>query len=317
MAPPPSSSGRVIMRGLADPVVWLGPRGLYVITPSDNAPGEETVRLVEPSTGKLEATDRLPGLLVSWPHMVLSPGELWLTTQARTGKTSWVYDLVALGAGDLRLRHRVDLGEPAELGLAAAGGWVWVETTHYLAKVAPATGKVVGTVPLPATDTGDLASDQSGKTLVSVHWGDVLDLLNPSTGRTTASYQGVQGDGGYVAGVADGQVFVSSGIGHESSYQRFDTYGRKFYTIYGWGYGPDIVVSGNRFLYNVYTGYKAPVTAPNYCGATATGQPLAALPAAATPPRGKAVGYAAGTLYYLNTGAALDDLERTALAGCR
>jgi len=67
------------------------------------------------------------------------------------------------------------------------------------------------------------------------------------------------------AGIADGQVFTYTGIGQESSIQRFDITDRRFYDLYGWSYSPRLVVSGDRFLYNVHAGCttraKAPITA--------------------------------------------------------
>jgi hypothetical protein len=311
------------MRGLQGPVVWLGPDGLYVLTPSRRSPEQCTIRLVEPNTGKVEAEGQLPGLLSS-SHFVLSAGSLWVTTERRSGKASSTFELLALGQADLRLRHRLVLAQPAEDGLAAAGGWVWVEGRHSLLKVAPRTGRLEANVALPALTTGDpanygdLASDGAGTVLVSVHFGDVLDLLSPSTGAVLAHYQGEQGEGAGIAGIADGQVFTWTGVGQGSSYQRFHIADRKFHAVYGWGYDPLLVVSGDRFLFNIYAGYGAPAKAPNYCGLAATGQPLAALPDYADPPAGRAVGYGHGTLYYLSPSAGTtSDLDRVGLPGCR
>lgn len=317
-APPPTQAGRALARRLQGPVdVWLGPRGLYVITSPPGSSDDDTITLLGRRTGTVEARRRLPGVVVNWPHMVLSGGSLWVTVEG-PGKGAGAFDLLALDAADLRARHLLALSQPAELGLAAAGGWVWVETGHYLAKVAPGTGKLAGTVALPAPGTEDLASDGAGKVLASVHFGDGLDLLNPSTGTVIAHYQGAQGDGGHIAGIAEGQVFTYTGIGHGSSFQRFDIAHRRFYGVYGWGYGPQLVVSGDRFLFNIYAGYGARAEAPNYCGSTATGQPLAALPAQASPPQGRAVGYANGVLYYLTPAAGTSvDLDEVALPGCR
>jgi hypothetical protein len=313
------------MRGLQGPVIiWLGPDGLYVVTPSRRSPEQDTITLVGPSTGRVEAEGQLPGLVVNWSHMVLSAGSLWVTTERTTGKASSTFDLLALGQADLRLRHRLVLAQPAEDGLAAAGGWVWVEGRHSLLKVAPRTGRLEANVALPAPTTGDLAnygdlaSDGAGTVLVSVHFGDVLDLLNPSTGAVLSHYQGEQGEGAVIAGIADGQVFTWTGVGEESSYQRFDIAERKFHTVYGRGYDPLLVVSGGRFLFNAYAGYGARAKAPNYCGLAATGQPLAALPDYADPPAGRAVGYGHGTLYYLAPSAGTtSDLDRVGLPGCR
>ena len=208
------------MRGLQGPVIiWLGPDGLYVVTPSRRSPEQDTITLVGPSTGRVEAEGQLPGLVVNWSHMVLSAGSLWVTTERTTGKASSTFDLLALGQADLRLRHRLVLAQPAEDGLAAAGGWVWVEGRHSLLKVAPRTGRLEANVALPAPTTGDLAnygdlaSDGAGTVLVSVHFGDVLDLLNPSTGAVLSHYQGEQGEGAVIAGIADGQVFTWTGVG--------------------------------------------------------------------------------------------------------
>ena len=145
------------MRGLQGPVVWLGPDGLYVLTPSRRSPEQCTIRLVEPNTGKVEAEGQLPGLLSS-SHFVLSAGSLWVTTERRSGKASSTFELLALGQADLRLRHRLVLAQPAEDGLAAAGGWVWVEGRHSLLKVAPRTGRLEANVALPALTTGDPAN---------------------------------------------------------------------------------------------------------------------------------------------------------------
>jgi hypothetical protein len=313
----------VLVRGLSDPVVWLGPSGIYVITPSPSSPDEDTVTLVGPTTGNVKAEAQLPGLLVNWSHMVLSAGSLWVTTERPTGKASSIFDLVALGQADLRLRRRLVLAQPAEDGLAAAGGWVWVEGRRSLLKVGPRTGRLEADVALPAPTTGDLAGygdlagDGAGTVLASVHAGDVLDLLNPSTGAVLGHYQGEQGEGAGIAGIADGQVFTWTGLGQESSYQRFDIADRKFHPVYGRGYDPRLVVSGGRLLYNAYTGYGARAKAPNYCGLAATGQPLAALPDQATPPRGSAVAYAGGTLYYVTATGTTYDLDRAGLPGCR
>ena len=321
--PAPSRAGSVLMRGLQGPVVWLGPDGLYVVTPSRRSPEQDTIRLVVPTNGKVKAEAQLPGLLVNWSHMVLSAGSLWVTTERATGKVASTFDLLALGQADLRLRHRLVLAQPAEDGLAAAGGWVWVEGRHSLLKVAPRTGRLEANVPHPAPTTGDLASygdlasDGPGTVLASVHFGDVLDLLNPSTGAVVAHYQGSPG-GAEIAGIADGEVFTWMGLGQESSYQRFDIADRKFHPLYGWGYDPLLVVSGDRFLFNSYAGYGAHAKAPNYCGLAATGQPLAAIPDYADPPAGRAVGYGHGTLYYLTPSAGTtSDLDRVGLPGCR
>ena len=231
----------MLLRGLRDPTVWLGPSGIYVITPSSISPDEDTITLVRPSAGTVKAEGQLPGLLVNWSHMVLSAGSLWVTTERPTGKASSTFDLVALGQADLRLRHRLVLAQPAEDGLAAAGGWVWVEGRHSLLKVAPRTGRLEANVALPAPTTGelasygDLASNGAGTVLASVHFGDVLDLLNPSTGAVLAHYQGEQGEGAGIAGIADGQVFTWTGVGQESSYQRFDIADRKFHLSMGGG----------------------------------------------------------------------------------
>jgi hypothetical protein len=322
-APPPSQVGSVLMRGLHGPVVWLGPDGLYVVTPSGRSSEQDTIRLVEPNTGKVEAEGQLPGILNS-SHFVLSAGSLWVTTERPTGKASSTFDLLALGPADLRLRHRLVLAQPAEDGLAPAGGWVWVEGRRSLLKVAARTGRLEATVglPVPATgdqaNYGDLASNGAGTVLASVHFGDVLDLLNPSTGAVLAHYQGEQGEGAGIAGIADGQVFTWTGVGQESRYQRFDIAERKFHSVYGWGYDPLLVVSGDRFLFNVYAGDGAHAKAPNYCGLAATGQPLAALPDYARPPAGRAVGYGHGTLFYLTPAAATtSSLNRVGLPGCR
>jgi hypothetical protein len=315
--PAPSRAGSVLMRGLQVPIVWLGPGGLYVVTTSRGSPYEDTIRLVGPTTGRVEAREQLPGLVVNWSHFVLSAGNLWVVIERPNSKSSFTDDLLALGAADLHVRHRLVLPQPAELGLAAAGGWVWVEGARDLLKVASGTGRLESTVALPAPSSGDLASDRTGTVLASVHFGDVLDLLNPSTGAVLAHYQGEQGDGAEIAGIADGQVFTETGIGHGSSVQRFDIGDRKFHQVYGWGYSPRLVVSGDRFLFNVYAGYGARAKAPNYCGLAATGQPLATLPDQATPPEGSAVGYARGTLYYLTASGTTYDLDRVGLPGCR
>ena len=283
-----------------------------------------------PNTGNVKAEAQLPGLLVNWSHMVLSAGDLWVTTERTTGKASSTFDLLALGQDDLRLRHRLVLAQPAEDGLAAAGGWVWVEGRHSLLKVAPRSGRLAANVALPAPTTGDpanyrdlatygdLASDGAGTVLASVHFGDVLDLLNPSTGAVLGHYQGEQGEGAEIAGIADGQVFTWTGLGQESSYQRFDIAERKFHPVYGWGYDPLLVVSGDRILFNSYAGYGAGAKVPNYCGLAATGQPLAALPDYAGPPAGRAVGYGHGMLFYLApSGGTTSDLDRVGLPGCR
>ena len=323
-APPPTQAGTVLLRGLRDPTVWLGPSGIYVITPSSISPDEDTITLVRPSAGTVKAEAQLPGLLVNWSHMVLSAGSLWVTTERPTGKASSTFELVALGQADLRLRHRLVLAQPAGDGLAAAGGWVWVEGGRSLLKVAPRTGRLEANVALPAPTTaelasyGDLASNGAGTVLASVHFGDVLDLLNPSTGAVLAHYQGEQGEGAGIAGIADGQVFTWTGVGQESSYQRFDITDRKFHPLYGRGYDPLLVVSGDRFLFNAYAGYGARAKARNYCGLAATGQPLAALPDYADPPAGRPVGYGHGTLYYLAPSAGTTfDLDRVGLPGCR
>ena len=88
-APAPSQAGSVLMRGLQGPVIiWLGPDGLYVVTPSRRSPEQDTITLVGPSTGRVEAEGQLPGLVVNWSHMVLSAGSLWVTTERTTGKAS-------------------------------------------------------------------------------------------------------------------------------------------------------------------------------------------------------------------------------------
>ena len=282
--PAPPGPGKVLVRGLSDPVVWLGPSGIYVITPSPGSPDEDTITLVRPTTGNVEAEAQLPGLLVNWSHMVLSAGSLWVTTERPTGRASSTFDLVALGQADLRLRHRLVLAQPAEDGLAAAGGWVWVEGRRSLLKVGPRTGRLGADVALPAPATGDLAGygdlagDGAGTVLASVHAGDVLDLLNPSTGAVLGHYQGQQGEGAGIAGIADGQVFTWTGLGQESSYQRFDIADRKFHPVYGRGYDPRLVVSGDRLLYNAYTGYGPVPRPPTTAGWPPRGSPWPPFP---------------------------------------
>lgn len=60
LPPAPSQAPVVLMRGLQDPLVWLGPDGLYVITPSSRSAGDDTIRRAGPSDGKVEAEAQLP-----------------------------------------------------------------------------------------------------------------------------------------------------------------------------------------------------------------------------------------------------------------
>lgn len=318
MAAPPSQAGTVLVRGLENPTVWLGPHSLYLVTSSAGSAGVDTIRRLG-LTGRAEATGHLPGSLTSWPRLVLSGGSMWVTVWQPTRGATGAFELIGLNPASLRVRHVLTLGGPPEIGLAPAGGWVWAETSRYLAKVSPGTGKLEGTVALPAPRTEDLASDSTGKVLASAHFDDVVDLLNPFTGRTVASYKGGQGEGAQIAGIADGQVFTETGTGNSSIFQRLDLADGKFHSVYGWGYSPQLVVSGNRFMFNAYAGYGAGAQAPNYCGLTATGKPLAMLPGPATPLQGRAVGYAAGALYYLTTPPQSTevDLEKVGLPGCR
>ena len=316
MVAAPSQAGRVLARGLQDPLVWLRPGSIYVVAPSADTSGDDTIKRLS-LNGRPEATGYLPGSLTSWPRLVLSGGSMWVTVWHHTGTRSGVFELIALGPLGLRVRHMLALRGPAGVGLAAAGGSVWVAMGRYLAKVSPQTGEIMGTVALPARTT-DLASDSGGNLLVSARFGAIFALLNPSTGHTLASYKGGPGYGAQIAGVAEGQVFTWTGTGHSSSYERLDLAKGQFHSIYGWGYSPQLVVSGNRFLFNAYAGYGARARAPNYCGITATGKPLAFLPDAATPLQGRAVGYAEGNLYYLTTprGSTETDLDEVSLPGC-
>jgi hypothetical protein len=318
MAAPPSQAGTVLVRGLKGPTVWLGPGSLYLVTSSAGSSGVDTIRRLGLS-GRTEATGHLPGSLTSWPRLVLAGGSMWVTVWHHTSGTAGAFELIGLDPANLQVRHLLTLGGPPEVGLAAAGGWVWAETSRYLAKVSPRTGKLKGTAALPAPHTEDLASDSTGRMLASAHFDDVVDVLNPSTGSTVASYKGGQGEGAQIAGIADGQVFTETGTGNSSIFQRLDLADGKFHSVYGWGYSPQLVVSGNRFLFNAYAGYGARAKAPNYCGVTATGQPLALLPGPATPLPGRAVGYAMGALYYLTTPPQSTevDLDKVGLPGCR
>lgn len=250
---------------------------------------------------------------------------MWVTTERPASEERSTFELLALNPSDLHVRHRLVLPRSAERpigpqsggpGLAAAGGWVWVEGGSALIKVAPETGRLQGTVALPSSTTDDLASNTAGTILVSVHHGDVLDLLDPSTGAVLARHQGGEGGGAGIAGIADGEVFVWCGLGHESAYQRFDIAKSKFFDVTGGLYRPQLLVSGDRILYSAWNGEGARLQSHNYCGSAATGQALATLPSQAVPLEGDPVAYTNGTLYYLAATAA-GDLDRVALPGCR
>ncbi|HET9059440.1 MAG TPA: hypothetical protein VFN61_05925 [Acidimicrobiales bacterium] len=218
---------------------------------------------------------------------------------------------------NLQVERLVPLDHPAVGGLALAGGWIWVQTTADLERVNPATGDIGARVAVPKRSVVlDLAGNPAGSVLAELQPG-VLEFLDPSTGKAVSRYPSARAAGGYIAGVADGQVVTWTAAGHGSDIQRFVLKTRRFAPIYGWGYGAIIVVAGDRYLFEADAGYGARAKAPDYCGDTATGRPLAALPTAADLWGGRAVGYQRGELYYLRETRSGADLDEVALPACR
>jgi hypothetical protein len=267
----PSGAATVLVRGLYEPVAWLSKTGLYVAASGTANGSGQVLRLVDPLTGQIKAEAALPGPVQPAQGFVLSDGTLWVDTESDSPPRS--AQLLAMSPATLHIRHRLVLAD-AGIGLAAAGGWLWADTTRALLKIAPDTAKVTDRVPLPAAATDDIAANTSGTVLAATQQGDIVDLLDPSTGAVIHRYQGVQGNGAFIVGIADGQIYTESGTGMESEFQRFDLTDRRFSAIPGDGYSPILVLSGNRLLNHV--GFQHGPS--NFCASASTGRILAALP---------------------------------------
>lgn len=139
--------------------------------------GDSTAVLFDAHTGRHLATVQ-PGVAAGFPA-------LW-------GGLIWVPDfgdgtnqVIAIDPSTRKIVARVHVGDaPLSVSFAAGSGWVSNTGDSTITRFDPATGRVIGTVPLSGGLLGPLLATPTA-VWVSVYGGARLVQLDPPTGRVT------------------------------------------------------------------------------------------------------------------------------------